>query len=351
MAVAERRAFRRPIGVGRRGSAKVTLSDVATLAGVSVTTASFVLSGRRDMRISEGTQERVHQAARELSYVPRNPMGASLPVRAPSIGFISDTVGTEPFAGELIRGCVTAATEHGHSLLMTETEGLRTLEVSESRELVDRGVGQFLYASMAMRVTTLPPNLRGKPVFMLNCIDRRRSVPSVIPDDLAAGRRAAAELVDAGHGDRIMLVGEVATMVYPGRQRLDGIQQMLAESGHALLGHLSCRWWPQDARTAVLRRLGHPTAERPTAMIALNDRVAMGSTRRPSRSGWRSHRTCPWCHSTTRTSRASSTRACPAWPSRTTRWAAGPSTSCSTAPPTTASSGGPEDWPGSSILG
>jgi len=197
MAVAERRAFRRPIGVGRRGSAKVTLSDVATLAGVSVTTASFVLSGRRDMRISEGTQERVHQAARELSYVPRNPMGASLPVRAPSIGFISDTVGTEPFAGELIRGCVTAATEHGHSLLMTETEGLRTLEVSESRELVDRGVGQFLYASMAMRVTTLPPNLRGKPVVMLNCIDRRRSVPSVVPDDLAAGRRAAAELVDA----------------------------------------------------------------------------------------------------------------------------------------------------------
>jgi LacI family transcriptional regulator len=190
------------------------LSDVATLAGVSVTTASFVLSGRRDMRISEGTQERVHQAARELSYVPRNPMGASLPVQAPSIGFISDTVGTEPFAGELIRGCVTAATERGHSLLMTETEGLRTLEVSESRELVDRGVGQFLFASMAMRVTALPPNLRGKPVVMLNCIDRRRSVPSVVPDDLAAGRRAAAELVDAGHGDRIMLVGEVATMVY-----------------------------------------------------------------------------------------------------------------------------------------
>ena len=57
------------------------------------------------------------------SYVPRNPVGASLPVRAPSIGFISDTVGTEPFAGELIRGCVTAATERGHSLLMTETEG------------------------------------------------------------------------------------------------------------------------------------------------------------------------------------------------------------------------------------
>lgn len=260
----------------RQRSAKVTLSDVAVRAGVSVTTASFVLSGRRDMRISEGTQERVHQAARELSYVRRNPAGASLPVRAPSIGFISDTVGTEPFAGELIRGCVTAATEHGHSLLMTETEGLRTLEVSESRELVDRGVGQFLYASMAMRVTTLPPNLRDKPTVMLNCIDRRRMVPSVVPDDRTAGREAAAELVSAGHGDRILVVGEVPAEVYPGRQRLEGIHEALGEAGLTLLGHLSCRWWPQDARKAMLRRLGHPTAAHPTAVIAMNDRVAMG---------------------------------------------------------------------------
>jgi len=91
------------------------------------------------MRLSEATQERVHQSARELSYVPRSPSGSSLPVRPPSIGFISDTVGREPFAGELIRGCVTAATEHGHALLMTETEGLCGLEMSESRELLDRG--------------------------------------------------------------------------------------------------------------------------------------------------------------------------------------------------------------------
>ena len=260
----------------RKGSAKVTLSDVASRAGVSVTTASFVLSGRRDMRISEATQERVHQSARELSYVPRNPAGSSLPVRAPSIGLISDTVGTEPFAGELIRGCVTAATERGHALLMTETEGLRGLEMSESRELVDRGVTRFLYASMAMRLTTLPPNLRSKPTVMLNCIDRRRTVPSVAPDDMTAGSVAVAELLAAGHRDRILLVGEVPTTTYPARQRLEGIQMTLDEEGTALLGHLACRWWPTDARAAMLRRLGHPTADRPTAVIAMNDRVAMG---------------------------------------------------------------------------
>jgi transcriptional regulator with XRE-family HTH domain len=70
--------------VVRKGSAKVTLSDVAGRAGVSVTTASFVLSGRRDMRISEGTQERVHQAARELIELLPMPYRARESISRPS---------------------------------------------------------------------------------------------------------------------------------------------------------------------------------------------------------------------------------------------------------------------------
>jgi LacI family transcriptional regulator len=113
--------------------------------------------------------------------------------------------------------------------------------VSESRELVDRGVGQFLFASMAMPGHRSPAQLRGKSTVMLNGIDRRRSVPSVVPDDLSAGRRAAAQLLAAGHRDGILLVGEVPATLYSGRQRLEGIQKTLAEAGGTLLGHLSCR--------------------------------------------------------------------------------------------------------------
>ena len=38
--------------------ARVALSDVAARAGVSRTTASFVLTGRRDMRISADTEQK-----------------------------------------------------------------------------------------------------------------------------------------------------------------------------------------------------------------------------------------------------------------------------------------------------
>jgi len=49
----------------------VSLQDVATAAGVSKTTASFVLNGRSgSMKISEATAEKVRHAARDLGYVP-----------------------------------------------------------------------------------------------------------------------------------------------------------------------------------------------------------------------------------------------------------------------------------------
>ena len=51
----------------------VKIADVARLAGVSQSTASFVLNGHGDqMQISSETQERVWKAAKELNYKPSN---------------------------------------------------------------------------------------------------------------------------------------------------------------------------------------------------------------------------------------------------------------------------------------
>ncbi|MDN5382112.1 LacI family DNA-binding transcriptional regulator [Streptomyces sp. LB8] len=47
-----------------------TSADVARLAGVSRATVSYVLNNTRAVRISEPTRRRVHEAARELGYVP-----------------------------------------------------------------------------------------------------------------------------------------------------------------------------------------------------------------------------------------------------------------------------------------
>src|SRR5215510_10034412 len=59
-------------GVTARARKRPTLRDVAARAGVSLTTASFVLNDRADFKISPGTRARVQDAARTLEYRPHH---------------------------------------------------------------------------------------------------------------------------------------------------------------------------------------------------------------------------------------------------------------------------------------
>src|SRR6195952_2178565 len=102
---------------------RITLMDVAVRAGVSRTTASFVMTGRRDMRISNEAEQRVLQAARELDYRP-NLLARSLRTNlSQTIGLLSDVIASESFAGEVVRGSMTTALLHDHLMFMGETEG------------------------------------------------------------------------------------------------------------------------------------------------------------------------------------------------------------------------------------
>ena len=260
----------------RRG--RVTLRDVAERAGVSVTTASFVLSGRHEMRISAATEERVLQAARMLDYRRRLVTSAALPTGAPAIGLISDVVATESFAGEMLRGCIAAANDSGHVVLIADSEGADELEESAVQALLARGVDKFIYATMGTIVYRVPESLRGRRLVLMNNIDPTLNAPMVIPDDHRAGRVAAQTLAAAGHTTGIWLVGRSDPGAFAARKRLAGMRAGLRVRGLRLGGQVHCGWWPDESRRAVteLLRTGWWETARPTAVIAMNDRAAMG---------------------------------------------------------------------------
>jgi LacI family transcriptional regulator len=259
----------------RMSAARVTLLDVARQAGVSRTTASFVMTGRRDMRISRDAEQRVLRAARELNYRP-NLLARSLRTNlSQTIGLISDVIATEPFAGEIVRGSVSTALRSEHMLLIGETEGDAELEKRLVQNMLDRGVGGFIYAALSTRLTRVSPALREHPLVLLNCVARRKTDTSVVPDEISAGRTAVRALLAAGHTDGIYVVGEAPASTIAGTERLAGIEQELAAAGTRIAGRVDTLWWPEPARSAVERCLAE--GRRPTALICMNDRVAMGA--------------------------------------------------------------------------
>jgi LacI family transcriptional regulator len=257
---------------------RATLLQVAQRAGVSRSTASFVLTGRHlDMRISEDARQRVLRAAQELDYRP-NLMARSLRTKVTrTIALVSDTIASDPYAGRVIQGGLAAAVAHGHLLFIGETEGDPVVEEKLISEFLDRQVDAFVYASMFTRYVRLPKVLRDHPVVLLNCLTRaaKPAYRSVIPDELAAGWAAAKVVVEAGHRTGIHLVGNTAQHVFAARERLAGIREGLGSAGARLTGTIDCDWWPDSAYDAVRRALA--IGPMPRVLICINDRVALGA--------------------------------------------------------------------------
>ncbi|WP_182884942.1 LacI family DNA-binding transcriptional regulator [Microbispora sp. H10885] len=263
---------------------RVTLADVAKIAGVSPTTASLVLSGRgRELRISQDVEQRVLKAAAELQYRPNIVSVGLRTGTTRTIGFVSDTIATSRLAGDMIKGALEAARERGFMLFIGETEGDPELERLLLQAMHDRQVDGLILAAMYTRTIRVPKGMGAAPAVLLNALPKQRSpLPSVLPDEVEAGRRAARVLLDAGHREGIHLIG-----AGPGRrdlprgggvaavERLIGIREVFREAGVKVAGAHVCADWQPEYGLAATRALLE--GERPRALICFNDRVALGA--------------------------------------------------------------------------
>ena len=188
---------------------RVRLLDVARRAGVSRTTAFFVMTGRdEEQRILRATRDRVLRVARELDYRPNLAARALRTRSTRTIALVSDSIATEPYAGEFIKGALDAAMAHDHLLVIAETEGDAHVETLLLRGIADRQVDGLVYASQFTKTVTPSEVVGYQPVVLLNCLTDPLLDPAVVPDEVVGGRDAARTLLEAGHRDGIHLVGE-----------------------------------------------------------------------------------------------------------------------------------------------
>lgn len=255
---------------------RATLTDVARRAGVSVTTASYILNGRAEqMRISEDTAVRVRSARDELHYRPnwsaRTLRGSS----THTVGLISDFIAGGAFASQLLTGANAGAREGGQLLVIGETLGDPDVERRLIEELQARQVEGVVYATLTASTVRVPDALRGTRTVLLNCVDPEVPLPAVLPDDHAGGRLAVELLLTARPAGPVHVVGEDPTPgATAGIERLRGIEEVLAEQDRSLDGVVACEWDVETAQTAVSAWLEE--GGRPGGLICLNDRIAMG---------------------------------------------------------------------------
>lgn len=213
----------------------VTMKEIANKAGVSVSTVSLVINGRDEGRVKSKIADNVRAIATKLGY-QSNPLASSLRTgRTHILGFISEEVATTPYAGGMILGAQTAASQFGYMLITVSTDG----ENSESEEIAALkryGTDGFLYAKMSNRITHVPSSLAKTPLVLVDATDSLGKIPSVEPDEFQIGYDATTRLVKAGCA-RIAYVGCLEPLIAQD-DRLEGYQAALRDAGLDYDDHL-----------------------------------------------------------------------------------------------------------------
>src|SRR5680860_916034 len=138
-----------------------TLADVARRAGVSRTTASYVLNGRADqMRIAPDTVLRVQHVVDELGYRPNRVAQNLRTATTRTIGLLSDHVASGHYASSMLIGASVAARRSDHLMVIGESQGDRELEDQLIRDMLDRQVDGFAYMRLVTSRVTVPELLR-----------------------------------------------------------------------------------------------------------------------------------------------------------------------------------------------
>ncbi|GLX96170.1 transcriptional regulator [Herbidospora sp. NBRC 101105] len=244
---------------------------------MSRTTASLVMTGRgRELRISHDVEQRVLRAADELGYRP-NAVSVGLRTGTTrTIGFVSDTVATSHLAGDMIKGALEAARERGVMLFIGESEGDPELERGLLHAMQDRQVDGIILAAMFTRTIKVPKDIG--PAVLLNALPRPASgLPSIVPDEIEAGRSAARVLLDAGHHDEVYVIGAGPTLQDVPADSVAAVERLIGirETGLKIAGARVCPDWQPEHGLAATRAL--LADHRPRALICLNDRVAIGA--------------------------------------------------------------------------
>lgn len=263
-----------------RPKKRVTLADVARLAGLSTAAASMILTGRPDTRLSAEAHAKVHAAAASLGYRPNAAARALRTDKSRTFAFISDYVATTRFANGLILGALAAAEEAKHVMLMLETGGEPARVIEAIEAALDRQVDGLIFAAMRAREVFVPEMPVGVPVVMLNGTNARFPT-AVLPDEYQGGRAAVRLLAETGITEGIVLLGHNpqdeqglfrSDLI---ALRLSGIHDEMQARGLAFDRSLSCWNWEPSHGYDLTRAA---VAVRPVqAILCLNDRLAFGA--------------------------------------------------------------------------
>ncbi|MEO7001064.1 MAG: LacI family DNA-binding transcriptional regulator, partial [Ktedonobacterales bacterium] len=277
---------------GEDVAGKLTIRDIARLAGVSTATVSRVLNHKPD--VDPDTRQRVLRIVEEHRYVPSFTASSLAGGRSRLLGALTPSL-TWPLMPPIMQGIAEVIEQTDYELVLYSVSHRTNRSALIDRIIEARLIDGLIavYPDGAARIEQPQPtddepradrsasnHLRelyqqGFPIVILDDQSLPGPTPWVGPDNRIGAFEAVQHLVRLGHQRIAHILGPVEYQC--SHDRLTGYKQALAQAGIAVDPALVVEgdFTVSGGHTAANELLILP--ERPTAIFAANDQMAYGA--------------------------------------------------------------------------
>lgn len=270
-----------------------TVYDIARLAGVSPATVSRVLTGV--VRVSPEKESRIRAVMEQVNFRPNAFARTLLRKRSLTLGVIMPDI-TNLFFSQTFLELERAAFHRGYSLLLGNTLNSdrnpdRDLEAFYLNSLHERQVDGIILMGGRINDTEMDPRKRDelvklnrhKPLITINGKVAGTEIAGVRSREEDGIRELVDHLCGLGHRDFALLGGVVGITAFDLKKK--ALEEALAARNLTLNPHwvLPTDFSLQAGALATERLLAQP--RRPTAIVGVNDFVAVGAIRAAASAG------------------------------------------------------------------
>ncbi len=256
---------------------RITIRDVAKMAGVSISTVSRVISSREDQPRNE-TQKKVMAAIRELHFVPNRLAAGLKGSKSQTLGVVVPNI-LNPFFTGVVRSIQDYITSSGYEILICNTDDSSEREKQSVRGLLARRVDGLIVAKCVEDPSAYEELAAER--YPLVLIDRQ--IPGlgcdvVVVDNFGICQSVINRLLKLGH-ERIGILTPPLDGIEPRIDRVKGCRKALRACGRDLPPGLLVEvdFHRDSGAETTARLLSLPSP--PTALFVLNTFLAVGSLR------------------------------------------------------------------------
>ncbi len=253
---------------------KITMRDVARLAGVSTATVSAIINGNK--RVSPRRTEKVRQAIDALDYHADENARSLRTGQTRVIGVVIPDM-AHAFFAEVVAGAEEIASKFGYSFFLCNANEDPAIEQRHLDMLFSHRVEAVLIACCDSSMAYERPIMRRFPIVFFDRIPKTFRGTSVTTDNVAGAHMATHHFIEQGHKDIAIIAGSLNRSTHA--HRLDGFRKAMQES-HLAIRDEYCGMGGLDVEAAynfTFDLLRSP--EPPTAIFCTSNKLLRGCVR------------------------------------------------------------------------